>query len=626
MCGTRKQSEAAPTEGVDMPQNLVKTPSGYVYRKSIPADVRHIIQQSEFKRSLGKDYRTAKVEWAKLEAQVTKMIEDARQTLAGQHSIDSYLKRSADSRLKTIRADTPGLSGQVSALYLVGLDVDLELRRTRARDGDDFDELSENIKDMLPRISRAIATGEVEAFFPVISQLLLGRGYMLDATLEQMQTLTYDVLLSIQAGYRTLAERQEGNLIKQAISLSAEPLPAPWEPPSDTKPKASKQLSRLSDVVPHLSYHLSTTGRKNQTTKMSFWRRFTDFCGDKPLAEVSVADVFNFLESRLKDSADPWGSGTMLKAKSLIRDGFSLAQTKSLCEKNPVMEVMITPKISTQEEANRKKERFPFKSVHLNALFASAWYEPGSKKWRGKMQGDLAARYWVPLICLFHGLRITEVLQLFKSDIVLSNPPMLRIEVEEDEQEGSIKRTLKNKATKRVVPIHPKLIELGLIDYVKECNSWQETKVLFPSSIPDDDSNDPVFGRSYSQAFLRFLKQGLSFPPGYCNHSFRHTLEDCLRDAQLEQLWPAGLAQFYSGRKMPRDSDRAFFREQGSEIDYGEGYDPVKIGDYVRRIDYRDVKLPPPFKAWLGNAPAVSKDMLNIIFRAKHNIRHEMCK
>ncbi len=621
MGGTRKLSEAIKPQGDDMPQNLVKTSSGYVYRKSIPADVRHIIQKSEFKRSLGKDFRAAKIEWAKLEAQVMQMIEEARQSLAAQYSIDSYLKRSANSRLQTISAGTPGLSSQVSALYLAGLDVDLELRRTRARDGNDFDELSENIKDMLPRINKAIATGEVEAFFPVVSQLLLGRGYMLDATLEQMQTLTYDVLLNIQAGYRALAERQDGNLVKPSISLSADPLPAAWAPPSDAKPKASKQLPRLSDVIPHLSDHLSITVRKNKTTKMSCWQRFTDFCDDKPLAEVTVADVFSFLESRLKDDADPWGTDTMLKAKSLIRDGFSLAQTKNLCKKNPVLELMINPKISKQEEANRKKERFPFKYAHLTTIFSSAWYEPNSKKWRGKMRGDLAARYWVPLICLFHGLRITEVLQLFKSDIILSNPPMLRIEVNESEREGSVKRTLKNEPTKRVVPIHPKLIELGLIDYVKECNSWQETKVLFPSSIPDDDSNDPVFGRSYSQAFLRFLKQELKFPRGYCNHSFRHTLEDCLRDTQLEQLWPAGLAQFYSGRKMPRDSDRAFFREQGSEIDYGHGYDPAKIGDYVRRISYEGVKLPPPFKTWLGSAPAVSKYLLSTISRAKHNVR-----
>ncbi|MBC3930011.1 DUF6538 domain-containing protein [Undibacterium sp. CY21W] len=139
MVGTRKQLEVALIEKVDMPLNMVKTSSGYAYRKLIPADVRHIINKSEFKKSLGKDYLLAKSKCAKLEAQVTKMIEDARQMMAGQNSIDSYLKRSPGTRLNTIKANSAGLSEQVSSLYLAGLDVDLELRRTRALDGDEFD-------------------------------------------------------------------------------------------------------------------------------------------------------------------------------------------------------------------------------------------------------------------------------------------------------------------------------------------------------------------------------------------------------------------------------------------------------------------------------------------------------
>lgn len=623
MVGTRKQLEVALIEKVDMPLNMVKTSSGYAYRKLIPADVRHIINKSEFKKSLGKDYLLAKSKCAKLEAQVTKMIDDARQMMAGQNSIDSYLKRSPGTRLNTIKANTAGLSEQVSSLYLAGLDVDLELRRTRARDSDEFDQLSDNIKDMLPRLNRAIATGDVDAFFPVVSQLLLGRGYMLDGTQEEMQTLTYDVLVSIQAGYRALAERQEGNLVKPTVPPTVEVLPAAWEPIADAKRKTLKQAPKLSDVIPLLSNHFSTTVTKNKNAKVSFWQRFIAFCGDKPLANVSVGEVFNFLESRLKDDVDPWASSTMLKAKSLIRDGFSLAQTKGLCDKNPVLELIINPKISKKEESKRKKKRVPFESVHLNQLFSSDWYNPGSNNWHGKMRGDLAARYWVPLICLYHGLRITEALQLFKSDIVLGEPAMLRIAVDENEEEqsGDLKRTLKNEATQRVVPIHPKLIELGLLDYVKHCSAWKETNVLFPSSIPDDESKSPVLGRSYSQAFLRFLKQELNFPSGYCNHSFRHSLEDCLRDIQLVQQWPAGLGQLYSGRRMPRDADRAFFREQGSEVHYGRGYDPSKMVDYVSRIDYENVVLPPKFKEWLGGVLPVSQHLRISVSRAKHNPR-----
>lgn len=310
--------------------------------------------------------------------------------------------------------------------------------------------------------------------------------------------------------------------------------------------------------MPLLSDHLSPTGERNRTNKLSFWRGFTEFCNDKFLQDVTPADVYNFLESRLKAKTKPWATDTMNKAKSLISQGFSLSITKSLCEKNPVSDVLVSPRISLQEEEARSEKRLSLKVAHLNQLFSSAWYDPNAENWRGKLKGDLAARYWVPLICLFHGLRITESLQLFKSDIILSDTPLLRIEVESSGKAGEVKRTLKNPSTKRKVPVHPTLIALGLIDYVKVCTHFPETKMLFPSSIPDDDSEKPVFGRAPSQALLRFMRDDLNWPKGFCIHSFRHTVEDCIRDIQLDDVWPPGLSQFYTGRRLPESGDRHF--------------------------------------------------------------------
>ncbi|MGR5342315.1 hypothetical protein ACPV50_20665, partial [Vibrio astriarenae] len=87
-----------------------------------------------------------------------------------------------------------------------------------------------------------------------------------------------------------------------------------------------------------------------------------------------------------------------------------------------------------------------------------------------------------------------------------------------------------------------------------------------------------LWGRAYEQAFLRHVRERLAFGPGFGNHSFRHTIEDKIRDAQLlEGVWPAGLSQFYTGRKLPRDSDKTLLRLQGSEIDYGKGYNPMHM-------------------------------------------------
>jgi hypothetical protein len=50
---------------------------------------------------------------------------------------------------------------------------------------------SENVAEMLPRINRALATGQVAPFLTVVTTLLLGRGDQLRATEADMQEVTY---------------------------------------------------------------------------------------------------------------------------------------------------------------------------------------------------------------------------------------------------------------------------------------------------------------------------------------------------------------------------------------------------------------------------------------------------
>lgn len=124
-----------------------------------------------------------------------------------------------------------------------------------------------------------------------------------------------------------------------------------------------------------------------------------------------------------------------------------------------------------------------------------------------------------------------------------------------------------------------------------------------------------MWGRAYEQRFVPFVRDVLAFGSGYGNHSFRHTLEDCLRDIQLDEVWPAGLPQFYTGRSLPSDKDKEFFREQGSERLYGEGFDPNRILRYVEKIRYDNLKHPQPFAVWLDGRPAVDSRLVSLLDR-----------
>lgn len=82
--------------------------------------------------------------------------------------------------------------------------------------------------------------------------------------------------------------------------------------------------------------------------------------------------------------------------------------------------------------------------------------------------------FWAPLIAYFAGPREEEVLQLKASDFeTIDRVPCFRIQQGEDQH-------LKNGSARRIVPIHPALIDLGLLEFV-ERRRQEGQEWLFPA-------------------------------------------------------------------------------------------------------------------------------------------------
>jgi integrase len=316
------------------------------------------------------------------------------------------------------------------------------------------------------------------------------------------------------------------------------------------------------------------------------------------------------------------------KVPYYLREIFGLARTlKFMSVDNPAVNLEAMPVLSKGEQKSRQKPRFPLTTAHINKLLASDWYNPSSKKWRGKLGQDLGVRYFVPLIELLHGSRIREPLQLMVSEVAMIHGVWsfkFRMSFDGDEDEASTgfkkknggnadsapakvvndlaPRSLKNESVLRDIPVHPKLLELGLLDYLELRRHQLDGKdgPLFPSSPPEPGGKSPKWGRAFEQALLRFMKDGLDFADGYVIHSFRHTFEDRLRDSQAKQTWPPGMNQFLSGRKLVRAEDKGTVPESGSEAEYGKGYSPAAALPYLERIDFSDIVFPRPFGEWLS--------------------------
>ncbi|MGD8109664.1 tyrosine-type recombinase/integrase [Vibrio sp. TRT 17S01] len=130
--------------------------------------------------------------------------------------------------------------------------------------------------------------------------------------------------------------------------------------------------------------------------------------------------------------------------------------------------------------------------------------------------------YWLPLIGYFTGARLNELCQLYKADIYRKEGIwVLQID---DRFTG---QKLKNLTSRRIVPIHQRLIDIGFIDFV---TSVQHDR-LFPELR---DSRDG-FGSAASKWFSRF-KTRLGFEKGQDFHSFRHTVATQLKQKQVSHI------------------------------------------------------------------------------------------
>jgi integrase len=169
-----------------------------------------------------------------------------------------------------------------------------------------------------------------------------------------------------------------------------------------------------------------------------------------------------------------------------------------------------------------RNERLPFTDEELQTLISSDDYGKNN----GKMH-DCAHRFWLPLLGMFTGARLNELSQLYISDF-RKEKEIHYFSINADNED----KKLKNKASVRNIPIHPTLIELGLLNRVNELRRHGE-KRLFPELKKTRDN----YGALPSKWFGRFCTRCGIEDRRKTFHSFRHTVANNLKQngASVEQ-------------------------------------------------------------------------------------------
>jgi hypothetical protein len=392
-----------------------------------------------------------------------------------------------------------------------------------------------------------------------------------------------------------------------------------WVEAEEYLPKFGTQLSVMVEV--YREHKLKEASAHYVSTGISVWERFIEFKGNAFLGEISSRDVYEFMNHHLTVSKR-WSQQYLSKVKVYLKDIFSVAITLNHFDgQNPVDNLARMPQLPKAERASRAKPRYPLTTEQINKIFSSEWYDPTSTRWTGQLGSDLGTRYFMPLISVLHGSRVREPLQLMTDDIIVEDGIVcfnFRLEFGKDGSEDIASRdsfaateesraelpprSFKNDDVVRIIPVHPKLLELGFMEYVEERRAaLGRPGPLFQSALPEPGGKSPKYGRVYEQGMLRFMRDVLKFPSGYGNHSNRHQFEDRIREANAQFPWPAGMWQFLTGRHMPAAQHQHLATAVGSEQNYGLGYSPSAVARWQSTIDFSDIEFPMPYALWRAN-------------------------
>lgn len=217
---------------------------------------------------------------------------------------------------------------------------------------------------------------------------------------------------------------------------------------------------------------------------------------------------------------------------------------------NPVENVLAKRK----KTARSQDDRYQFEDDELELIFSAYWFKTGEgvpNKF-GRHIDFRPYRYWLPLLALYSGGRMNELCQLYLSDIRMSENGVAYLDFNLDspdkvmDTEAEADKSLKTLNALIQVPIHPRLIELGFLEYVKALKADGQERVF-----PELTFNKIKGYRGYASKWFNELyfgkKLGLDRNGKKVFHSFRHNYVNSLDRLELSERMIAQLVGHVRG-------------------------------------------------------------------------------
>ncbi|MGH1376005.1 MAG: DUF6538 domain-containing protein [Alphaproteobacteria bacterium] len=562
---------------------LIRRGAVYYFRLRVPTDIAKTYGKREELFSLKtKDYQEAIKRVRKEVARIENQFEQHREEL----------KRTSSPRLKDITSEQLKHIHDVYYQYRLEEDEETRLegfyrgtqRKTPTNTFSEYTEMGETLTSIT---KSDYAQGVTEGFYEG----------------EAIEVISWsNVCLNIEEG--SLAHKKISRTLQEASIRAQKAIGERNEGSIVETPETPKASAQENSNAPLLSAVMEewiedksrAAWRPKTAREHRVWAtHFINMVGDKPINEYTKSNARDY-KNTLSTLPPSWSLKKELKglridkaAKKAIKldmPPMSISNlNKILCftgslwnwmlknydevETNPFIGLTVT----TTESPRAAREGFTIEE--LNTIFSAPIYTGcvSERKWSevGNYSMVNTARYWTPLISLYSGMRMDEILQLRFCDIRTVDD-IHYFDINADDG-----KTLKNNSSHRNIPIHDILIQCGLLEFIKRkadnthCKDTQER-------IFDDaqKGNDGTYSYIFSKFFSRFLTNIKVKTKKNSFHSFRHTFEDACRENDI----PKEIMDALQGHSSQDMSDR-----------YGAGYSVQKLNEWLQKVDYGGLEV-----------------------------------
>ncbi|PMG64490.1 site-specific integrase [Vibrio lentus] len=333
---------------------------------------------------------------------------------------------------------------------------------------------------------------------------------------------------------------------------------------------------------------------KDINTKIERVRSVHKIIGQPDVTKISRSDCSVALQELFCFPADPCSSGNkhhfidrpkeewieinnhvghpVIKQRSALKyisqssEVYKWAVTNKMVEDNPFYSVAGSKHI---KEVDEKDKKVPFSQHDLKGIFSHPVFVNLELGVNPMTKAQLNYQYWAPLLSYLSGMRPNEVCQL-KVGNILRHEDILCFQIN---GEGE-KKSTKSKNSNRFVPIHSKLIDLGLLRLTE---GRQADELLFKDLTYTASSQ--YYGKLEGWVNRTFILPMSLSKKKKTYYSFRHTFIDFYIQnskegyilSQLIGHEPATLAeQVYGGR-----ANINKLKEMIEMFDYGDVLDGV---------------------------------------------------